>query len=53
MLVDCCRVCRAAGFFQIVCRVVVDCCRENLCLVGDTSISGAQVARELDTLVRL
>ena len=24
-----------------------DCCRENLCLVGDTSISGARVAREL------
>lgn len=32
---------------------VVDCCRENLWLVGDSSISGAQVARELDTLVRL
>jgi len=30
-----------------------DCCRENLCLVADTSISGARVARELDTLVRL
>jgi putative transposase len=30
-----------------------DCCRENLCLVGDTSISGERVARELDTLVRL
>ena len=30
-----------------------DCCRENLCLVGDTSISGARVARELDALVRL
>jgi len=30
-----------------------DCCRENLCLVGDTSISGVRVARELDTLVRL
>ena len=30
-----------------------DCCRENLCLVGDTSISGGRVARELDTLVRL
>ena len=25
-----------------------DCCRENLCLVPDTSISGARVARELD-----
>jgi len=30
-----------------------DCCRENLCLMADTSISGARVARELDTLVRL
>lgn len=30
-----------------------DCCRENLCLVPDTSISGARVARELDTLVRI
>jgi putative transposase len=30
-----------------------DFCRENLCLVGDTSISGARVAREMDTLVRL
>jgi hypothetical protein len=30
-----------------------DCCRENLWLVGDTSISDARVARELDTLVRL
>ncbi|GAA4772819.1 hypothetical protein GCM10023219_20010 [Stakelama sediminis] len=30
-----------------------DCCRENLCLVADTSISGARVARELDALVRL
>ena len=29
-----------------------DCCRENLCLVPDTSISGARVARELDALVR-
>lgn len=28
-------------------------CRENLCLVGDTSISGVRVDRELDTLVRL
>lgn len=28
-------------------------CRENLCLVGDASISGVRVARELDTLVRL
>ena len=30
-----------------------DCCRENLCLVPDTSISGARVARELDALVRI
>ena len=29
-----------------------DCCRENLCLMADTSISGAKVARELDALVR-
>ena len=30
-----------------------DCCRENLCLVPDTSISGARVARELDALVQI
>jgi putative transposase len=30
-----------------------DCCRENLALVADTSLSGARVARELDALVRL
>jgi len=30
-----------------------DCCRENLCLMADTSISGTRVARELDVLVRL
>jgi len=30
-----------------------DCCRENLCLMADTSISGIRVARELDALVRL
>jgi putative transposase len=29
-----------------------DCCRENLTLIADTSISGARVARELDALVR-
>jgi len=28
-----------------------DCCRDNLCLVADTSISGARVARELEALV--
>ena len=30
-----------------------DCCRENLCLMADTSISGARVARELEALVRV
>lgn len=30
-----------------------DCCRENLCLMADTSIPGARVARELDALVRV
>ena len=30
-----------------------DCRRENLCLLGDTGISGIRVARELDTLARL
>ena len=30
-----------------------DCCRENLCLMADTSISGARVARELDARVRV
>lgn len=30
-----------------------DCCRENPGLIADTSISGARVARELDTLVRI
>ena len=30
-----------------------DCCRENLCLIADTGISGARVARELDALVRI
>ena len=34
-------------------NAVRDCCRENLCLVPDTSISGARVARKLDALVRL
>jgi putative transposase len=28
-------------------------CQENRCLLGDTSISGTRVARELDVLVRL
>jgi putative transposase len=30
-----------------------DCCRENLGLIADTSISGARVAWELDALVRI
>jgi len=30
-----------------------DCCRENLGLIADTSISGARVALELDALVRI
>jgi transposase InsO family protein len=30
-----------------------DCCRENVCLVADTSISGASIARKLDAMVRL
>lgn len=30
-----------------------NCCRENLCLMADTSISGARVAREPDALVRV
>lgn len=30
-----------------------DCCRENLALIADTSISRARVARELDALVRI
>jgi len=30
-----------------------DCCRKKLCLVADTSITGARVARELDALVRV
>jgi len=42
----------ASRRFRIL-TVIDDCCRENLCLVADTSISGARVARELDALVRL
>ena len=33
--------------------VIDDCCRENLCLIADTSISDARVARELDALMRI
>ena len=42
----------ASRRFRIL-AVIDDCCRENLCLVADTSISGARVARELDALVRI
>lgn len=42
----------ASRKFRIL-AVIDDCCRENLCLVPDTSISGARVARELDALVRI
>jgi putative transposase len=42
----------ASRKFRIL-AVIDDCCRENLCLVADTSISGARVARELDALVRV
>lgn len=33
--------------------VMDDCCRESLCLIAGTSILGAEVARELDALVRV
>ena len=42
----------ASRKFRIL-AVIDDCCRENLCLVADTSISGLRVARELDALVRI
>ena len=57
--------CRAAGSLDFLsdtfgaCRkfrilaVNDDCCRENLALIADTSISGARVARALDALVRI
>ena len=38
--------------FRIL-AVIDDCTRENLCLVADTSISGARVARELTALIRI
>jgi transposase InsO family protein len=43
---------RACRKFRIL-AVNDDCCRENLALIADTSISGARVARELDALVRI
>ena len=42
----------ASRRFRIL-AVMDDCCRESLCLIADTSISGARVARELDALVRV
>ncbi|GHE04210.1 DNA-binding protein [Defluviimonas sp. 20V17] len=42
----------ASRKFRIL-AVIDDCCRENLCLTADTSISGARVARELDAMVRI
>lgn len=42
----------ASRKFRIL-AVIDDCCRENLCLIADTSLSGARVARELDALVRI
>ena len=38
--------------FRIL-AVIDDCTREYLCLVADTSLSGARVARELSALIRL
>jgi len=42
----------ASRKFRIL-AVNEDCCRENLRLMADTSISGARVVRELDALVRV
>ena len=42
----------ASRKFRIL-AVIDDCTRENLCLVADTSISGARVARELTALERI
>ena len=42
----------ASRKFRIL-AVIDDSCRENLCLVADTSLSGARVTRELDALVRV
>ena len=33
--------------------IIDDCTRENLALIADTSLSGARVARELTTLIRI
>ena len=42
----------ASRKFRIL-AVIDDCTRECLCLVADTSLSGARVARELSSLIRI
>ena len=42
----------ASRTFRIL-AVIDDCTRECLCLVADTSLSGARVARELSALIRI
>lgn len=42
----------ASRKFRIL-AVIDDCTRECLCLVADTSLSGARVARELSALIRV
>ena len=42
----------ASRKFRIL-AVIDDCTREGLCLVADTSLSGARVARELSSLIRI
>ena len=42
----------ASRTFRIL-AVIFDCCCELLCLVGDSSISGARAARESDALMRM
>ncbi len=42
----------ASRNFRIL-AVIDDCCRENPCLIADTGIWGARVARALDAVVRI
>jgi transposase InsO family protein len=42
---------RQRGEQRLVLAVVDDFTRESLCLVPDTSLSGARVARELDAVI--
>ncbi len=42
----------ASRKFRIL-AVIYDCTRENLAQIADTSLSGAQVARELTALIRI